>query len=270
MKTSSSLLICAVLYAVVGCSKQEEQAASAPPASSAATEPAALDPIQSALNASDRFAGDAGEDAWRKSNEVLTFVDLKPGMHVLDYFAGGGYYTELFSRVVGPDGRIYAYNNAEYAKYAGDKPAQRYANQRLPNVVEVGGPPEQLAIEPETIDVVFFNQAYHDLRWRSKKCEWPNTDAAQSLAQVVKAMKPGATAIVIDHVAAAGCNPDESVDTLLRIDPEVVNRDFAAAGLELATESELLANPDDDHTKLVFDAAVSHKTDQFIFKFKKP
>ena len=128
----------------------------------------------------------------------------------------------------------------------------------------------QLTIEPQTLDAAIFVQAFHDLHWRSAKGDWPKTDPAQSLAQVVRALKPGATVLVIDHVANAGSNPDESVDALHRIDPEVVKREFTAAGLVFDSESKLFANPADDHSKLVFDPQVSHKTDQFVFKFKKP
>jgi predicted methyltransferase len=271
MKHLIGVAASALLLAIAGCGKSSNEAANTtPPPAPAASEPAQPDPIQLALTASDRFAGDAAEDTWRKSNEVLAFLDVKPGMHVLDYFAGGGYYTELLSRLVGPEGRVYAYNNAEYAKYAGDKPTQRYANGRLANVVEVGGPPEQLTIEPESLDAALFVQSFHDLHWRSKKGDWPKTDPAQSLTQLVKALKPGAVVVVIDHVAAAGSNPDDSVDALHRIDPEVVKREFTAAGLAFDSESKILANPADDHTKVVFDPAVSHKTDQFVFKFRKP
>jgi len=32
----------------------------------------------------------------------------------------------------------------------------------------------------------------------------------------------------------------------------------------------VLANPADDHTKLVFDESVQGKTDRFLFRFRKP
>jgi len=269
MKPIFTVAASVLLLCLTGCGKSHDPSASTAPGATAPA-PAAPDAIQTALTAPDRFAGDAEEDAWRKSNEVLAFLDVKPGMHVLDYLAGGGYYTELLSRLVGPNGRVYAYNNEAYAKYAGDKPKQRYANSRLANVVEMGGPPEQLNIEPQSLDAVIFIQSYHDLHWKSKKGDWAPTDPAQSLAQVMKALKPGGVALVVDHVAAAGSNPDESVDALHRIDPEVVKRDFTAAGLTYDSESKIFANTTDDHTKLVFDPEIRHKTDQFVFKFRKP
>jgi len=43
-----------------------------------------------------------------------------------------------------------------------------------------------------------------------------------------------------------------------------------AAGFRLAGESAVLANPNDDHSKVVFDPSIRLKTDQFILKFRKP
>ena len=55
-----------------------------------------------------------------------------------------------------------------------------------------------------------------------------------------------------------------------RIDPAIVKRDFAQAGFMFDAESHVLAHPDDDHTKAVFDESIRGKTDQFVFRFKKP
>ena len=43
-----------------------------------------------------------------------------------------------------------------------------------------------------------------------------------------------------------------------------------AAGFTFVGSSPLLANPADDHKRAVFDKAVRGRTDQFIFKFRKP
>jgi hypothetical protein len=49
-----------------------------------------------------------------------------------------------------------------------------------------------------------------------------------------------------------------------------VKAQVLAAGFELAGESDVLRNPADDRTKLVFNPAVRGKTDQFALKFRKP
>jgi predicted methyltransferase len=60
------------------------------------------------------------------------------------------------------------------------------------------------------------------------------------------------------------------VDTLHRIDPAIVRRDFERAGFEFDGASKVLARADDDHTRLVFEDSIRGRTDQFIYRFRKP
>jgi predicted methyltransferase len=275
MRRLAHLMTClAISLALAACSKpqQEAKAPETAPPEPAAAEPAPAPTadaaaIDAAVANTDRFAGDTDQDAWRKPAEVLKFMELRPGQHVLDYFAAAGYYTELMSRVVGADGKVIAYNNPEYRKFAEDAPDKRYANQRLANVTEVTTPVEAMALEPASLDAALFMQSYHDLYWRPKK-GWPATDAAKALAQLVPALKPGAVVVVVDHVANAG-DPTQTVNAMHRIDPAVIKRDFEAAGLTFDSESPLFANSADDHSKEVFDKSIRHKTDQVMYKFRK-
>jgi predicted methyltransferase len=74
---------------------------------------------------------------------------------------------------------------------------------------------------------------------------------------------------VLDHAAEAGSGLRDT-DKLHRIDQAVVKKEVEAAGFRLAGESNVLHNPEDNHTKLVFDETIRHKTDQFILIFRKP
>jgi predicted methyltransferase len=264
------LLLATISLALAACGKSQEQAKAPeapPPEPAAAAAPAAdAAAIDAALANADRFQGDSDQDAWRRPAEVLKFMELRPGQTALDYFAAAGYYTELMSRVVGPEGKVIAYNNAEYRKFSADAPDKRYGNARLANVTEVTSPVESVALDPASIDAVLFMQSYHDLYWRNK--DWPQTDAAKALAQLVPALKPGAVVVVVDHVAQPG-DPTKSVSALHRMDPALIKRDFEAAGLTFEAESPVFANPADDHTKEVFDKAIRHKTDQVMYRFRK-
>jgi predicted methyltransferase len=263
------MLLC---WTLTACGKPADQT---PPgaAAPAASEPAAATAapaIRAAIESADRLAGDRDEDSWRKPDAVLDFLEVRPGMRVVDYFAGGGYYTELLARIVGPQGQVIAFNNAPYLKYAADKPAQRYGQDRLPNVVQLTGAPEEAAFEPNSLDAALFVQSYHDLYWRAKDNSWPQTDPKKALAALAPALKSGAVVVVLDHVAKSGADPLVDVDVSHRIDPALVRRDFEAAGLKFDGESALFANPGDDHTKPVFDESIRHKTDQFMYRFRKP
>jgi predicted methyltransferase len=82
-------------------------------------------------------------------------------------------------------------------------------------------------------------------------------------------MKPDGIVGIIDHAGLPG-NTREIVNKLHRIDPAVVKADFEKAGFVLEATSDLLRNPDDDHSKLVFDPSIRGKTDRFVLKFRKP
>jgi len=225
--------------------------------------------IDAAIASPERPAPDRDQDVRRKARSLLEFSGIESGMTVLDAFSAGGYYTELLARVVGPEGRVIAYNNPPYAKYAEKGIAARYAGDRLPNVRQVTSTIEELELAPASLDAVIFVMSYHDLYWRPADGSWPPTDPARLLAKLHAALKPGGVIVVQDHVATAGGDTAAVVDKLHRIDPIVVKADFAKAGFTLDGESDALAHPDDAHTTLVFDETIRGRTDQFLFRFRK-
>jgi predicted methyltransferase len=253
MRTSSSILACTWL-AVAG------------PGAHAAPN---NDVVAVAIASPDRPAADREQDERRKAQAVLEFSGVAPGMHVLDAFSAGGYYSELLARVVGPEGEVIAYNNPPYAKFAAKGIAARYAGDRLPNVRQVTSTIEELELAPASLDAAIFIMSYHDLYWRPADGSWPPTDPALLLAKLHAALKPGGVVVVQDHVAVPGGNAAEVVDKLHRIDPAVVKADFAKAGFGVDAESDVLAHPEDTHAILVFDEAIRGKTDQFLFRFRK-
>lgn len=268
---SLALVVCAVL--IVGCDR------SAPPETSGQPSlpvpdvdpgPAPDQAVAAAIAHQDRLAGDADEDTWRKPEVVLDLLGIAHGMEVIDVFAAGGYYTELLSRTVGAQGRVIAYNNAPYARFAGAKLEERYGGARLPNVEQLTAETGELVLAPSSLDAALFVMSYHDLYWRPDDGSWPATDPADLLARLYVGLRPGGVVVVQDHVANAGGDPVDTVNTLHRIDPEIVKRDFAQAGFVFDGGSEALRHPDDDHAHSIFDDAVRRRTDQFIYRFVKP
>ena len=86
---------------------------------------------------------------------------------------------------------------------------------------------------------------------------------------VFKALKRGGLFVVIDHAAPDGSGI-ASTNTTHRIDAARVKADLAATGFKFVRESDLLRNPADPRTKLVFDPSIKGHTDQFIYVFRKP
>ena len=115
-----------------------------------------------------------------------------------------------------------------------------------------------------------FNLNYHDLYWESKEYKFPRMDPKPFVRALYRSMKPGAVLGVIDHAANKGGRTRDVAQTLHRIDPAVARADFEAAGFIFEAESPLLRNPGDDHRANVFDPAIRFKTDQFVYRFRKP
>ena len=226
--------------------------------------------IAAAIASPDRPKSDLEQDARRKPGPVLEFTGVAPGMHVIDVFSAGGYYTELLARTVGATGQVIAYNNPPYANFAAKAIVERYAGDRLPNVKQVTSTIEDLELVPASLDLALFVMSYHDLYWRPDDGSWPATDPMLLLAKLRAALKPGGVVVVEDHVANPGGDPSQVVTDLHRIDPSIVKRDFKKAGFVFDGQSDVLANPGDDHTKLVFDESVHGRTDRFLFRFRRP
>jgi predicted methyltransferase len=130
-------------------------------------------------------------------------------------------------------------------------------------------PFEALALDPNSYDFMMINLNYHDVYWESAKYGIPRMDPEAFLKTVYASMKPGGIVGVIDHVANPG-DTRENVEKFHRIDPATVKADFEKAGFKLAGTSDILRNPADDHSLLVFNPQIRGKTDRFIYKFVKP
>ncbi len=206
-------------------------------------------------------AQDREIDGRRKVAELVTFAEVKPGQKVLELIPGSGYFTRVFSKVVGPQGRVYAVWPKEYDERT-DK--IRAVAAQYPNVQLLMQPAAKLTA-PEPVDVVFTSQNYHDY---PDKFMGP-TDPAVLNKAVFAALKPGGLYVVIDHAAESGSGMRDT-ETLHRIDPATVKQQVLAAGFEFVGETDVLRNPADDHTLVVFNPKVRGRTDQFAYKFRKP
>jgi predicted methyltransferase len=254
------------LLALAACGQKSQQPPQGP-----ATKPAAaeISVYEAALAHPNRLAADLDSDARRKPAEVLAFFGIKPGMTVLDMFSGGGYYSELISYIVGPEGKVVAHNNAAYLNYIGDEFKQRLGGDRLPNAEVLMAENNELELPAGAFDAVTLILSYHDIFYVDVENGWPKIDGPQLLAEIYKSMKPGGVLGVVDHHAEAG-SPRETGNSLHRIDPGIVIADLEIAGFVLEARSNILRNADDDYSKAVFDPMVRGKTDRFVMRFRKP
>jgi predicted methyltransferase len=255
LKLTLSACFCALLFAGASLIGGYARAAGSP-----------LDAIASAVADPARSEGDRNRDEARKPAESLQFSGVKPGDAVADFNASAGYFTRLFSDVVGSRGHVYAIEPVEIQQYIAKSTAELrdYAGSHRNVTVSVESALESLRL-PRKLDLFWISQNYHDLH---NKFFGPLDIAAFNKA-VFDALKPGGSYVVLDHAAAPGA-PADVTETLHRIDPATVRREVEAAGFAFDGESRILANPADPRTIKVFDKSIQGHTDQFILKFRKP
>ncbi len=246
--------ICTAAVLILG---RDVRAATPPPAYVAA---ALADPA--------RPEADRAVDDKRKAAEIVAFTQLKPGGSAADVFPGGGYYTRIFSKVVGAKGHVYAVvpTEAVEAEKPRDPTTAPKALAAEPAFANVSLLVQSMKSfdPPGKLDLIFISQFYHDMH----NPAFGGPDIASVNKAVFAALKPGGVYLVIDH-SAPGTGLS-ATNTLHRIDIEAVKSEIAAAGFVLDASSDVLQNPEDPHTAMVFMPSIRGKTDQFVLRFKKP
>jgi predicted methyltransferase len=220
--------------------------------------------LRAAIDTEQRPADDRARDAARKPYEVLRFFEIRPGMHVADLGAGGGYMSEILARAVGPQGRVYVQNSPlVIERFAGKALGERLARlQDLGQIQRLDTEFDDPKLPAGELDAAIMILFYHDTYWIK-------TDRPKMLRAIFDALEPGGVFGVIDHHAQAGSR-DRDVQKLHRIDAELVKQEILAAGFVLDAESDILRHPEDDRSKNVFDPALRGQTDQFVYRFRKP
>ncbi len=213
-----------------------------------------------------RSDADKKDDAARKPAEVLDFAQIRPGDTILEMEVGRGWYTEILSKAVGPTGKVITQNPAEFA-YSAPAMAERRAAGHLANVTDTTTHFDKLDVADGSVDRVLWILGPHELYYVPKGSTGLG-DATKAYAEIARVLKPGGEFIAMDHAANAG-SPDTTGGTIHRIDPAIVLASAKAAGFTLEAKSDILANPDDDRTKMVYDPSVRRHTDQFLFRFRK-
>src|SRR6204780_4528442 len=199
--------------------------------------------LAAAVADSSRPDSDITRDVDRKPEQTLAFSGIKPGDQVADYVADSGYFTRLFSSVVGSTGHVYAVEPTAFFKYQSFPKdiaeLQGYAVTH-PNLTVTTAAALEGVKFPEKLDLFWISQNYHDLH---DKFMGPVDTAAFNKA-VYSALKPGGVYVVLDHSAAPGAGADVT-ETLHRIESSTVRREVEAAGFKFDSESSILANPAD-------------------------
>lgn len=210
---------------------------------------------------------DAGDDAHRQIAAIMTFTQVKPGQKVVELIPSRGYWTRVFSAIVGPQGHLYTIWPDPYQQYVDDSYAmwqQLVTTPEYANVSLLRGPAADFKV-PESVDLVFTNQNYHDYH---DKFMGP-VDMAAFDKKVFDALKPGGVFVIIDNAAPTGSGFNDT-DTTHRVDPEAVKKEVESVGFVFDGSSDVLKNPADTHMLVSYTPPMAGHNDQFIYRFRKP
>ncbi len=269
----TALAACAVL-GLLACAPKADTETAESAASPDAGEAAAPAPVDYAALAAASVANpsrpdtDVADDEMRKPAEVLTFIAMEPGMSVFEMEAGSGYYTEMYSQIVGENGEVIMQNPQAFDNFLGDSVEVRLADDRLANVRSSRTDFDELDAADGSMDIVTWILGPHELYFTPAGTDGFG-DVEAVYGEVMRVLKPGKTFVILDHAAAPG-SPETTGGTLHRIDPAIVKGLAEAAGFVLVDESDILRNPDDKYDMGVFDPVVRRKTDRFLLKYQKP
>lgn len=123
-------------------------------------------------------------------HEIVEALGLEPGMAVGDIGAGTGFFSLLFSDVVGPEGNIYA---VDIAKNFIDHIEKISREHEKSNINAIVCDARSVNLPKESIDVAFICDVYHHF-------EYPY----DSLASIHTALKPGGTMVIVDFQRIEG------------------------------------------------------------------
>lgn len=263
MREMSRRLVLAL--ALLSCRPVAEPAVSGPPEAGELDEAAIRAIVEHPARPADERALDPG----RKPDELLRFLALRPGMKLADLGAGFGYTTFLLAQAVGPDGVVYAQNNAfVVGSFLEPAWSERLKTPELRNVVRVDREfDDPLPAEAQGLDGAINVLFYHDTFWMG-------TDRARMNRAIFQALRPGGFYVIVDHSARPGAGGDEA-KTLHRVEESVVAAEVVAAGFQKVGSAEFLRNPDDPRDwnaapRAADDAGKRGTADRFVLKFIRP
>jgi ubiquinone/menaquinone biosynthesis C-methylase UbiE len=124
-------------------------------------------------------------DSSEQPEKVMEVTGVKPGMVIGEIGAGRGYFTFWLSRGVGEKGKVYA-NDID--RSALDSIERTCAEEKITNIETVLGDVDDPRFPRESLDMVFMANAFHDL-----------ARPLDLLANLLPALKPGATVVIMDR-----------------------------------------------------------------------
>lgn len=168
-----------------------------------------------------------GREVYDRRRQILSALELKPGMTVADVGAGTGLFTRLFARSVGKQGKVYAVDIADNFV---SNVLRTGKEQGLTNIIGIVNTQQSTKLPANSVDLVFLSDTYHHL-------EYPRA----MLRSIHQALKPGGRLAVIDFRKQLGVSSGW-VMSHVRADKEQVIQEIQAEGFRLTGQPEVLVD----------------------------
>ena len=128
---------------------------------------------------------------WEHTDEMLDYIDLKPGERIADLGCGGGAFTYQFSKRVGKKGKVYATEiNKDAMKYLDEL----RTNYNIKNISTLVTKMNDCKLRENCVDKVFMCSMYHAVYITDIEFV---KDAF--IASIKKGLRPGGELIIVDN-----------------------------------------------------------------------
>ena len=226
--------------------------------------------IQAGIDNPIRTEDNRARDDDRKPGKVLAFFGIEEGMTVVDLASGGGYFAEILSGAVGPEGMVRAQNRAG-ARFEEQRAALEEQYAPFGNIgIDASEPGQPLPYEDNSVDVVLLSLIIHHLHYAEESGETMPARSAAIYAEIRRILKPGGVFAVIEHKAPDGTSREQSA-AWHRISEDVMTADVTSAGFVFdGANDKIHNNPDDDEQNVWFETNLRGKTTRLVHRYKSP
>jgi ubiquinone/menaquinone biosynthesis C-methylase UbiE len=100
-----------------------------------------------------------------KADEIISTLNIQRGQTIADIGSGGGFFTFLFSQLVGENGKVYAIDtNQDFLEFIN----KQATSQGITNVITVQTIEQSIPLSSHSVDLLFVRSVYHHLQNRTR------------------------------------------------------------------------------------------------------
>ncbi len=211
---------------------------------------------------SNRVKMDDERDQLRHPNELIDFLQIKPGDIIADIGSGDGYTSMYLARATGSTGKVYAHNTPAWLGFLRPLIQNRLKEGPIAGVEWIEYPfSSPIPNHINNLDLVTNVLTYHDTLYM-------DVDRDKMNRNIFNALRSGGRYVVVDH-AALDKDGDTVGHSLHRISERFIIDEIQKAGFILKNSAPFLRYDADNKKGLAWKSP-QPRTDRFVLSFIKP